>query len=214
MNFLILAANGQIARIVEQRILNQPDFADVKLTLGLRNHQRLSKLEPDAHVLEVDLTKLDDVKKAMHNQDMVFVAVVDHTTDNIITKNVITAMTDNNVSRVLFTNILGIYNEVGGEFGRWNHEYTLPGLQTAINSDKLLAESGLQYTTLRLPWLNDRDEIKYTITTRNEPYDGVSGSRKSIADAIIKMIHSPKLYVNDSIGIADPDTQGEDRPVY
>lgn len=214
MNFLILAANGQIARIVEQRILNQPDFADVKLTLGLRNHQRLSKLEPDAHVLEVDLTKLDDVKKAMHNQDMVFVAVVDHTTDNIITKNVITAMKDNNVSRVLFTNILGIYNEVGGEFGRWNHEYTLPGLQTAINSDKLLAESGLQYTTLRLPWLNDRDEIKYTITTRNEPYDGVSGSRKSIADAIIKMIHSPKLYVNDSIGIADPDTQGEDRPVY
>lgn len=214
MNFLILAANGQIARIVEQRILNQPDFADVKLTLGLRNHQRLSKLEPDAHVLEVDLTKLGDVKKAMHNQDMVFVAVVDHTTDNIITKNVITAMKDNNVSRVLFTNILGIYNEVGGEFGRWNHEYTLPGLQTAINSDKLLAESGLQYTTLRLPWLNDRDEIKYTITTRNEPYDGVSGSRKSIADAIIKMIHSPKLYVNDSIGIADPDTQGEDRPVY
>lgn len=214
MNFLILAANGQIARIVEQRILNQPDFADVKLTLGLRNHQRLSKLEPDAHVLEVDLTKLDDVKKAMHNQDMVFVAVVDHTTDNIITKNVITAMKDNNVSRVLFTNILGIYNEVGGEFGRWNHEYTLPGLQTAINSDKLLAESGLQYTTLRLPWLNDRDEIKYTITTRNESYDGVSGSRKSIADAIIKMIHNPKLYVNDSIGIADPDTQGEDRPVY
>lgn len=214
MNFLILAANGQIARIVEQRILNQPDFADVKLTLGLRNHQRLSKLEPDAHVLEVDLTKLDDVKKAMHNQDMVFVAVVDHTTDNIITKNVITAMKDNNVSRVLFTNILGIYNEVGGEFGRWNHEYTLPGLQTAINSDKLLAESGLQYTTLRLPWLNDRDEIKYTITTRNEPYDGVSGSRKSIADAIIKMIHNPKLYVNDSIGIADPDTQGEDRPIY
>lgn len=214
MNFLILAANGQIARIVEQRILNQPDFADVKLTLGLRNHQRLSKLEPDAHVLEVDLTKLDDVKKATHNQDMVFVAVVDHTTDNIITKNVITAMKDNNVSRVLFTNILGIYNEVGGEFGRWNHEYTLPGLQTAINSDKLLAESGLQYTTLRLPWLNDRDEIKYTITTRNEPYDGVSGSRKSIADAIIKMIHNPKLYVNDSIGIADPDTQGEDRPVY
>lgn len=214
MNFLILAANGQIARIVEHRILNQPDFADVKLTLGLRNHQRLSKLEPDAHVLEVDLTKLDDVKKAMHNQDMVFVAVVDHTTDNIITKNVITTMKDNNVSRVLFTNILGIYNEVGGEFGRWNHEYTLPGLQTAINSDKLLAESGLQYTTLRLPWLNDRDEIKYTITTRNEPYDGVSGSRKSIADAIIKMIHNPKLYVNDSIGIADPDTQGEDRPVY
>lgn len=214
MNFLVLAANGQIARIVEQRILNQPDFANVNLTLGLRNYQRLVSLEPDARVLEVDLTNLDNVKNAMRDQDMVFVAVVDHSEGNIITKNVITAMKDNHVSRVLFTNILGIYNEVGGEFGRWNHEYTLPGLQTAINSDKLLADSGLQYTTLRLPWLNDRDEVKYTITTRNEPYVGVSGSRKSIADAIIKMVHDPSIYVNDSIGIADPDTQGEDRPVY
>lgn len=214
MNFLILAANGQIARIVEQRILNQPDLANINLTLGLRSHQRLAALEPAARVLEVDLTKLADVNKAMRGQDMVFVAVVDHTKGNVITKNVISAMKSNSVPRVIFANILGIYNEVGGEFGRWNHEYILPGLETAINSDKLLAKSGLNYTTLRLPWLNDRDEIKYSITSRNDPYVGVSGSRKSIADAIIKMVQDPMLYVNDSIGIADPETQGKNRPVY
>ncbi|MGL5898529.1 MAG: NAD(P)H-binding protein, partial [Lactobacillaceae bacterium] len=84
----------------------------------------------------------------------------------------------------------------------------------AINSDKLLADSGLNYTTLRLPWLNDRDEIKYTITTRNEPYMGVSGSRKSIADVIVRIIADPSLYANNSIGIADPDTKNEIRPVY
>ena len=87
----------------------------------------------------------------------------------------------------------------------------MPRLQAAINSDKLLAKSGLHYTTLRLPWLNDRNEIKYSITT---PYIGVSGSRKSIADAILKIVRNPELYDNDSIGITDPDTQGKDRPVY
>ncbi|RMC40288.1 oxidoreductase [Lactobacillus sp. ESL0233] len=214
MKFLILAANGQIAQIVEQRILNQPDFNNIKLTLGLRHADRLAKLADSARVLEVDLLKQDEVDRAINGQDLVLVAVVDHSQNNTITKNVITAMKNHHVSRVLFTNILGIYNEVSGEFGRWNHEYTLSGLATAINSDRLLADSGLQYTTLRLPWLNDRNEIKYTITTRHQPYVGVSGSRQSIADAILKIVLKPELYVNDSIGIADPATQGQEQPVY
>ncbi|MBI0121185.1 MULTISPECIES: NAD(P)H-binding protein [Lactobacillus] len=214
MNFLILAANGQIARIVENRILSEDNFQDINLTLGLRTPHRLCLLEPKARMMEVDLNNNQAVNKAMYKQNIVFVNVIDHTKDNIITKNVIKAMKINHVSRVIFANILGIYNEVGGEFGRWNHQFVMPGLKAAINADKLLARSGLHYTTLRLPWLNDHNEIKYSITTHNEPYIGVSGSRKSIADAILKIVRNPALYDNDSIGIADPDTQGKDRPVY
>lgn len=83
-----------------------------------------------------------------------------------------------------------------------------------VLADQLLKDSGLNYTTLRLPWLNDRDEIKYTITHRNEPYVGVSGSRKSIADVVLKIVADPNFAAFDSIGMADPDTQGLDRPVY
>lgn len=214
MNVLILAANGQIAQIVEKRLLTEPDFKDIHLTLGLRRPSRLANLRNSAKLLEVDLTNASEVDQAMEHQDIVLVAVVDHTSDNIITKNVIAAMKKQQVKRVIFANILGLYNEVPGEFGRWNHEQVAAGLKPAINSDKLLADSGLNYTTLRLPWLNDRDEIKYTITTRNEPYMGVSGSRKSIADVIVRIIADPSLYANNSIGIADPDTKNEIRPVY
>ena len=157
MNFLILAANGQIARIVENRILSEDNFQNINLTLGLRNSHRLASLGPKARIMEVDLTNNQDVNKAMYKQEIVFVDVVDHTKDNVITKKVIETMKANRVSRVIFANILGIYNEVGGEFGRWNHQFVLPGLQAAINFDKLLAKSGLDYTTLRLPWLNDRN---------------------------------------------------------
>ena len=214
MNFLILAANGQIARIVENRILSEDNFQNINLTLGLRNSHRLISLGSKTRLMEVDLTNNQAVYKAMYKQEIVFVDVVDHTKDNVITKKVIETMKANRVSRVIFANILGIYNEVGREFGRWNHQFVLPGLQAAINFDKLLAKSGLDYTTLRLPWLNDRNEIKYSITTHNEPYIGVSGSRKSIADVILKIVRNPELYDKDSIGIADPDTQGKERPVY
>jgi hypothetical protein len=62
--------------------------------------------------------------------------------------------------------------------------------------------------------LNDPYEVKYTITHRNDQYVGVSGSRQSMADVIVKIIANPEYLKNDSVGIADADTQGEDRPVY
>lgn len=216
MKLLIAAANGQIARIVEKRILNESAFKNVELTLLLRNSQRLSNLakNPRVTVIEESLDDEDVLNKAVAGQDMVFVAVVDHTLDNSWTKNVIQAMKKNGVQRLISTNILGLYDEVPGEFGRWNKQSVMSGLQAAINSDKLLEKSGLDYTTLRLPWLNDRDEVKYVITHKNDQYNGVSGSRQSIADVVLKIVADPTVGSKDSLGIADPATQGEDRPVY
>jgi uncharacterized protein YbjT (DUF2867 family) len=216
MKLLILAANGQIARIVEHRILSEPQFTDVELTLGLRRAQRLAALadNPRVQLVETDLEDAQSVANAVAGQDMVFVAVVDHDADNAMTKNVIAAMQQAHVERVIFTNILGLYNEVPGEFGRWNLAQVHAGLKAAQNSDQLLATSGLTYTTLRLPWLNDRDEVKYTVTTRQQPYVGVSGSRQSVADVVLRIVANPQYAASDSIGMADPDTQGATRPVY
>ncbi|WP_461226158.1 NAD(P)H-binding protein [Lacticaseibacillus suihuaensis] len=217
MNLLILAANGQIARIVEDRILKEAAFADVNLTLGLRNTARLAALaaeNPRVTLVEADLTSADDIQRAMAGQDMVFIAVVDHGKGNAMTKNVIAAVKQHGTARIISTSLLGLYNEVPGEFGRWNHEMVASGLQAAIDADQLLAASGITYTTLRLPWLNDRDEVKYEITHRNDEYVGVSGSRQSIADVVLKIVADSTFAANDSIGIADPATQGERRPVY
>lgn len=220
MKLTILAANGQIARLVEDRILTENQFKDVELTLMLRNAQRLAHLasNPRVTVLEGDLNNAADVEKAIQGQDMVFTAVVDHEQNNMPTRNIIAAMKQNNVKRVIATNILGIYDEVPGEFGKYNRDVCFNGTVTATNpcvkGDRLLAESGLDYTTLRLPWLNDRDEIKYTVTHKGDEYLGVSASRKSCADLILKLIANPSLDVNDSLGLADPATAGSPRPVY
>lgn len=215
MNLLILAANGQIARIVESRILKEDTFADVNLTLGLRNPSRLDDLKdnPRVKLTDVDLNNPTDVKKAMVDQDMVFIATVDHDPSNRPTKNVIAAAKAAGTKRIISTSLLGLYDEVPGEFGRWNHQMVDSGLPAAIAADDLLAKSSITYTTLRLPWLNNRPEIKYAITHRHDQYNGVSGSRQSIADAVLKIVADPRFAADDSIGIADPSTQGLDRPV-
>lgn len=222
MKLAILAANGQIARIVEQRILNEDQFKGVDLTLMLRNSNRLSDLadNPRVTILEGDLNNPADVEKAVAGQDMVFNAVIDHddADHNRPTHNIINAMKKEGVDRLILTNLLGIYDEVPGEFGKWNRDTCFGGTVTddnaAVTSDRLAAESGLDYTTLRLPWLNDRDEVKYTITHRDDEFVGVSGSRQSIADVVLKIVADPTFGSNDSLGIADPDTQGSNRPVY
>lgn len=212
---LIIAANGQISRLVEQRLLSESKFDDVELTLFLRNKSNLNDLQNNSRVrlIEGDLNNFDDVNDAVENQDIVFVGVVDHTDDNQQTKNVVAAMKNNQDGRLIYTNVLGIYDEVPGEFGRWNKAQIGRGLPSALHSDEILKASGLNYTTLRLPWLNDR-EVKYEITHANEQYIGVSGSRKSIADVVLRIIDNPEFLKNDSVGIADVDTQAEVRPVY
>ncbi len=211
---LVLGAYGQIARIVEDRILKEQP--DVELTLFLRNSNRLSDLgkKDNVTLIEGDINDYEAVDAAMKGQDLAYVAFVDHDSNNVMTKNIVKAMKENKVERVVESSLLGLYNEVPGEYGRWNYSMVKSGLDAAINADKLLSESGLTYTTLRFPWLNDRDEVKYSITHKDEEYVGVSGSRQSMADVIVKIIADPTYLENDSVGIADAATQGEDRPVY
>lgn len=126
MKLAILAANGQIARIVENRILNEDQFKDVELTLMLRNSNRLSDLadNPRVTLIEGDLNNPADVEKAVKGQDMVFNAVIDHDDagHNRPTHNIIDAMKKDGVNRLILTNLLGIYDEVPGEFGKWNRD--------------------------------------------------------------------------------------------
>ena len=200
MNVTILAANGQIAHLVEDRILNEAAFKDVNLTLMLRRASRLANPT--------------DVIKATKDADLVWSAVVDHDDTNRPTKSILAAAKENGFTRVVETSLLGLYNEVPGELGRWNREYCFGGDPTGttpVLADQMLEESGLDYTTLRLPWLNDRPEVKYVLTHRHGELIGVSASRQSIADVVCRIIADPTLGSHDSLGISDPDTQGEDR---
>ena len=214
-NVIIFGANGQIARLVEQRLLSNKQ--DLHLTLFLRNAHRLDFLKnnPRVTIIDGDLKDKIAVEAAMKDQNIAFIAVVDHDANNSFTNNVIAGAKANGTTRIIATNVLGIYDEVPGEFGRWNAQMiSKAGMFTAKKSDQLLAASGLNYTTLRLPWLNNRNDLNYELTHKNEEYVGVSVSRKSVVDLVVRIINDPAFLANDSVGIADPATQGLDRPVY
>lgn len=206
MNVLILGANGQIARIVEDRILSEDKFSNVNLTLFLRNSSRLSALagNPRVKLIDGDLDDLSEVEAAMKGIDVVFIAVADTNSGNTITKNVITAMKKAGVSRVIESSSIGIYGEEPTEADRKQNEASIGAYFPAMRrADELLQESGLDYTTARYAWLNNSDNMNYKVTVRGEKFASMDGSRKSMADVILKIIADPKLYSKETIGISD-----------
>lgn len=100
------------------------------------------------------------------------------------------------VKRLISSNILGIYDEVPGKFGDYNRDVCFGGKvepdNSMVLSDKYIENSDLDYTVMRLAWLNDRDDTNYTVTQKGEEYVGVSVSRKSVADVVKNIIEDPR----------------------
>lgn len=169
-------------------------------------------------MIDGDANDPADLRQALKGQDIVFVAFVDHGAGAQLTQDVIKIMDEEGVQRLISSNILGIYDEVPGAFGDYNRDVCFGGQVEPDNamvlSDKYIEASDLDYTVLRLAWLNDRDDTNYTVTQKGQEYVGVSVSRKSVADVVEKIIADPANYSKESIGFADPATQGSSRPVY
>lgn len=207
---LILGANGQIARLVIPRLLQE---TDVHLTLYLRKSARLQSLESErVDVLEGDVNDFAALTKAMKGQDIVYANLGGQF--DPMAANIVKAMEENQVSRLIYVTGLGLYHEVPGEFGRWVEE----SIGSDIMDDtrraaKIIEESTVNCTILRAAYMTNNPEIDYELTEKGEPYKGTIISRASIADLIVRIIKDSSLHNYASLGISKPGTDG-DRPMY
>ena len=213
MNILILGANGTIARLIEKQILGDKAFSDVKLTMFLRDKTRVTDLlSEQSTAIEGDTTDFGTLNDAVEDQDIIFDTT--GATQNIeSTKNIIKAMQLNGVGRVVSINDLGIYDEVPGKFGQWNKETLGERLKIGKQSADLYEKADVNYTILRLAWLNDHATIKYELTQKGEEFKGTTVSRPSVANIFLKIIDDPDYLSEKNVGIDEPGTQGK-RPVY
>lgn len=209
-NVLILGANGAIAKLVTQNLI---DKADIHLTLFLRKSNRLADLQsPNVDVVEGDINDQQSLDQVMPDQDIVFVAT-GATSDVNLTKTIFESMIENDVSRIISINDLGIYHEVPGKFGQWNQDMIGNNLKIGREAADFLEKSGLDYTTLRLAWLSDSPTVDYELTQKGQNFKGTTVSRASVADFITKIIFDPSIGSKQSIGLDQAGSFG-DRPVY
>lgn len=210
-NVLILGANGQIAKLVEKQLLDQTDH---HLTLFLRNASRLKVTDPKREtVVKGDATHKQAIIKALDGIDIVYANLSGKNIEDEA-KAVVGAIDRTTLQRLIWISTLGIYDEVPGNFGKWNHQQLDGGyLETYAAAAKVIESSDLDYTIIRPAWLSNKDIVSYETTQKGEPFKGTEVSRKSIADFVVKLINDPSQEIDHSVGVNQPHTEG-DKPSW
>jgi uncharacterized protein YbjT (DUF2867 family) len=184
---LIIGATGSLATVVTEQLKKQ---ADVQLTLFARNINSLSKSN-NVSIIQGDAMNYNDVKNAVAGQEIVYVNLAGNL--EAMAKNIIKAMQETGVKRIIAISSIGIYD--------------IP-LKSILKPYRALADvieaSGLDYTILRPDWFTNADEVNYALTKKGQPETGSAISRKSIAAFIGTLIQNPQLHINENVGISKP----------
>ncbi|WP_255417140.1 NAD(P)H-binding protein [Proteiniphilum sp. X52] len=184
---IIIGATGGLA----QNVIETAKKADnIQLTLFARTPGNLSaRISGGTTVVQGDAMNIDDLKRAIAGQDLVYVNLSGDL--DKMSQNIITAMKETGVRRIVAISSIGIYEEP---------------LQAILKPYRKLADnieaSGLDYTVIRPNWFTSDNEIDYHITRKPEPEVGGAVSRKSIADLVTKIFANPGLHKNENIGIS------------
>jgi uncharacterized protein YbjT (DUF2867 family) len=190
---LILGAYGQIARVATDLFLQT---TDADLTLYLRNAKRLKALAgaERVRVVEGDVLNASALQEAVAGQDVVYANLSGDLERQA--RIIVAAMEATDVKRLIFISSMGIHDEVPGE-----HYGSI--LDPYRNAARVIEASSLDYAIIRPAWLNNKDEIAYGTTRKGEPFanPGLTVSRKSVADLVVKLALRPGLEVRGSVGV-------------
>ena len=134
----------------------------------------------------------DKLKNAVAGQDIVYVNLAGDL--EAMAKNIVEAMKQTDVKRIIAISSIGIYET--------------PVRSVVIPYRKLadvIEASGLDYTILRPDWFTNGNEIDYALTVKGTPETGTSISRKSIAAFIATLVENPELHKKENLGISKPN---------
>lgn len=186
---LIIGASGSLAKYVIDTLQNLPD---THLSLLARNRNKIANDTTDCTIIQADVLDYPKLKQAISGQDIVYVNLAGDLEP--MTKNIVKAMQETGVKRIIAISSIGIYQTP---------------LKSVLVPYRKLADiieaSGLDYTILRPDWFTNGNEIDYAITKKGEPETGTAISRKSIAAFIASLVQNPQLHVNENLGISKPN---------
>lgn len=204
---LVLGAGGRIA----QWAVGMLAEAHVDQTLLLRDPSKLTDPPANARLVTGDVLDRDVLDAVVHGQDVVYANLAGDLDEHAA--RIVESMTATGVGRLVFVTALGIYDEVPGAFGAWNHDQIGALLGPYRAAADIIEKSGLDYTILRPAWLTDTDEVSYEVTQKGEPFKGTEVSRRSVAALVSDIITTPSRWSRANLGVNKPGTDG-DKPHF
>lgn len=196
---LVLGASGNIASQVIDLLAGHDD---VQLMLFARSARRLRKMPAGAKVVEGSVLDYNQLKAAVAGQDIVYANLAGDL--GAMAKNIVRAMNETGVKRLIFISSIEIYNTP---------------LKSVLKPYRAAADaiegSDLDYTVLRPAWFTSANEVDFELTRKGEPERGsviaqkslATIAQKSLATFVTQLIEQPAHYVRESLGSNKPTSE-------
>ena len=190
-NVIILGASGNIAKHAIDILARK---GDINLTLFLRNKSRLRNNDVSkCRIIEGNVLDLHQLKEAITGQDIVYANLSGDLA--AMAKNIVKAMDEKGVKKLIFICSIGIYDVPVRSV-----------LRPYRKAADVIEASDLEYTLLRPTWFTNADEVDYETTRKGEPEKGSVISQKSLATLITKIIEFPENYIRENLGVNKPNS--------
>lgn len=203
MNLLLLGATGTAGSALTEKLLKD---TDCMLTLFARHADRAGIRDSRATVVNGDAMDLDELRKVLPGHDVVFCAISGNQLPTVA-QNLVAAMDELGMNRLIFMGAVGIYNEIlpqiGGEYNVDNEPEQIPNREAV----DVIEASDLNYTILRPGFLRSGDENDFVLTVKGEPARGYITTIPSVVKLAVRLIQDETLYARESVSVTQDMAQ-------
>jgi len=212
MKILNLGAAGQISRILTAKLLEQTNHDILLFGRNISNRLTEYKDNPRVEMKDGDFREYNKLIEAMKDIDVVYLN--DMSSKESVT-NIVNAMEEQSVKRIIAATVLNIYGEIKGEFRKYTDEMVGPFILPFTETAKIVENSTRNYTLMRLPWLyNGPSKKDVHLTVKGEAYEGTQISRHAVAQFVIEQIEQDRsIHYSQSYGVTEPGTNWK-RPSF
>lgn len=194
---LVLGATGTFGSKLTKKLLDETDY---KLTLLSRHSKQIYNDNDRITALNKDATNYNDIREALFEQDVVYCAISGEKLP-IVAQNLVKAMPEEGVNRIIFMGAVGIYNEIPEEMdGKDNVDNNLDQVPNRKAVD-FIENSDLNYTIIRPGYLQKGDEDDFVLTMKNQKAKGYISTISSVLKLAVQLIKDDKLYSGESVSI-------------
>ena len=165
---LLLGATGTAGSAITKKLLSD---TECHVTLFARHAEDMFSDSPRTTVVNGDAEQIENLKEAMQGQEVVYCAISGEALPQIA-ENIVAAMGECGVKRLIFMGAVGIYNEIpddmDGEDNLDNEPAQLPNRQAV----DIVEASDLNYTVLRPGYLKEGGANDFVLSVKGEPAKG------------------------------------------
>ena len=195
---VIFGATGHTGKYLTRKMQKAEDL---ELSAFVRNPAKFGDMDmTDVKVIQGDALNAEDVRRAMDGQDILLCSLE----GDVLTmaKNIVAALTETSVKRIIWITGMGIHHEIKGVHGLMLNQLAKK-MPDYIEAADTIAASAAVTTLLRCPGIRDGENEAYALTKEGGKPVCWTVDRAAIAQCMADMIADETLCANESLGITN-----------